>query len=75
MLKCLSTGASMWVTTSLSFKELIWTLAFLNARIVGDRATQYLCIKFKEPNVSNAIVITNQSITDNLHGVVKLMEK
>ena len=74
-LKCLSTDTSMWATTLLSFKKLIRTLAFPNARIVGGGATQCFCVKFKGPNVSNVMVLTNQSITNNLLSITKPTNK
>ena len=65
----------MWAITSLPFKELIWIQASSNTRIIGGRATQHFHIESKRLNASNATVLTNQSTTDNSHGVTNPMRK
>jgi len=44
---------------------------FPNARIVGGRAIQHPHAAFKKPSVSNAMALTSQNITENLHGATK----
>jgi len=48
---------------------------FLNARIVGNEATQLSHVEFKNQNVSNAMVPTSLKTIANLGGVARQMTR
>jgi len=48
---------------------------FLNARIVGNRATRLSCVEFKNQNISNAMVSTSLKTIANLGGVARQMTR
>ena len=55
------------------FEEQTWIQMFLNARIVGNGATQLSHVEFKNQNASNAMVPTSLKTIANLGGVARWM--
>ena len=57
------------------FEEQTWIQVFLNARIVGNRATRLSCVEFKNQNISNAMVSTSLKTIANSGGVARQMTR
>ena len=65
----------MWESILPPFKELTWTPASLNVKIVGSGIMLLYLAEFKDWNVSSAIVLTNLKIIVNLGSAAKPTKK